>query len=173
VARHLLAVIGLPSTYGLRPLRAMGDAPVPLVTSMRWPEAIVPMTAMSPIPYGSVGAVSAKRCRATQVWHQGTKVWRIATSPGRRARRLTNDFVPIRPAFSGCDPASSHGQTKTGPETANAYLENGCYRSSDNETYFVPNIRLPDVFLALRTNPTSGFGQAVLQPDDGVPINAN
>jgi hypothetical protein len=33
--------------------------------------------------------------------------------------------------------------------------------SPDNETYYVANTRPPDAFLALRTNPMSGFGQAI------------
>jgi uncharacterized protein len=39
--------------------------------------------------------------------------------------------------------------------------------SSDNQTYYVANIKPPDAFLALRTNPTSAFGQRIMTMPNG------
>jgi hypothetical protein len=38
---------------------------------------------------------------------------------------------------------------------------------SDNETYYVANTRPPDAFLALKTNPMSGFGQRIAKMPNG------
>jgi hypothetical protein len=71
--------IGLPS-----PLRDMGEAPVPPMTPMRWPEPILPMTPMSPLPYG----VSRRR------FPHSPGVWSILAATNKFLARINKSRIP-------------------------------------------------------------------------------